>query len=223
MLKRYQLIVFDWEGTIAESSLGYVIIALTHAVERMHLPGFDLNAARQIMPSGLITAVRILFPTFSLHQQEDLCREVQRTLLELSHSVQLVPGVKELILWLHDAGIHMAIATNKSAQGLAHVLRLSGLDDYIHVTRSATEAPPKPCPQMLEDIMETFGLEAQNTVMIGDSVSDMEMAAALGVEALGMDFFQTEEQDLRVAGAQHVFHDYQQLFQYIANSLRTMT
>ncbi len=218
MLKRYQLVVFDWEGTIAESSLGYLIIALTNAAARMHLPSFDLHEARQVVPLGLVTAVRKLFPTITLHQQEDLCREVQKTMLEVAATVHLVPGVKELIQWLHAAGVHMAIATNKSAQGLARVLRMSGLDDYILITRSATEAPAKPCPQMLEEIMATFTLGAQDTLMVGDSDSDMEMATALGVVAVGMDFFQMDEQTLRTAGAHHVFHDYQQLFQYIKDN-----
>lgn len=215
MLKRYQLIVFDWEGTIAENSLGYLISALTSAAERLHLPDFDLELARQVMPLGVVVAVRQLFPSLSLYQQEDLCMEAQKAILEVAATVQLVPGIKELIQYLHTEGLHLAIATNKSAQGLARVLTLSGLDDYIHVTRSATEAPAKPCPQMLQEIMDVFSMKPEQTLMVGDSSSDMEMAAALHVDAVGMDFFHTEESLLRAAGANHVCHDYAQLFQYI--------
>ena len=218
MLQRYQLVVFDWEGTIAESGLGYMIIALAKAAERLHLPNFDLSTARLTIRYGLATAVKQLFPTISSHQQEDLCVEVQTELFAVSAKVALISGVAELIQWLHQSGMQLAIATNKSAQGLARVLRISGLEPYIHITRSASEVPAKPCPQMLEEIITACGVSAQQTLMVGDSSSDMEMARALDVYAIGMDFFQMEEPMLRAAGANDVMHDYQQLLQYIKDN-----
>ena len=218
MLQRYQLVVFDWEGTIAENGLGYMIIALAKAAERVNLPSFDLSAARLTIRYGLATAVKQLFPTTSLHQQEDLCAEVQTELFAVSAKVALISGAAELIQWLHESGMQLAIATNKSAQGLARVLRISGLEPYIHITRSASEVPAKPCPQMLEEIMTACGVSAEQTLMVGDSTSDMEMARALGVYAIGMDFFQMEEPMLRAAGANDVMHDYQQLLQYIKDN-----
>ena len=218
MAKHYQLVVFDWEGTIVENGLGCSIVALTRAAERLHLPTVDLHTARLAVPYGLTNVVRKLFPTISLRQQEDLCIEVQKIMLEISASVPLVAGVEELIRWLHVSGVYIAIATNKSAQGLARVLRLSGLESFIHITRSATEAPAKPCPRMLEEIMDAFAISAQKTLMVGDSASDMEMAKALKVDAVGMDFFQLEESTLRTAGACAVFHNYEQLTQYVKGS-----
>ncbi len=218
MLQRYQLVVFDWEGTIAESGLGYMIIALAKAAERLHLPNFDLSTARLTIRYGLATTVKQLFPTISAHQQEDLCAEVQTALFAVSAKVALISGVVELIQWLHQSGMQLAIATNKSAQGLARVLRISGLEPYIHITRTASEVPAKPCPQMLEEIMTECGVSGQQTLMVGDSSSDMEMARALDVYAIGMDFFQMEEPMLRAAGANDVMHDYQQLLQYIKDN-----
>lgn len=218
LLKRYQLVVFDWEGTIAENGLGYMLIALATAAERLHLPKFDLNTARSTIRYGLVSAVKNLFPMISLHQQEDLCAEVQKALFEVSAKMALIGGVEALIHWLHASGMHLAIATNKSAQGLARALRISGLEPYIHTSRSASEAPAKPCPQMLEEIMAVCDVTAEQTLMVGDSASDMEMAKALGVYAIGMDFFQIEEPILRAAGACDVMHDYTQLRQYIKDN-----
>lgn len=215
MDKHYQLVVFDWEGTIVENSLGYVIIALINAAQRRQLPEIDIEAARQAIMFGLPSAVHILFPTLSLHQQEEMCNEIQKSMFEGSSTLSLVKGVAEVIRELHESGIKLAIATNKSAQGLAKVLHQSGLEPYIHITRSATETPPKPCPQMLEEIMTAMERTAEQTLMVGDSVSDMEMAKALDVDAIGMDFFQTEEHLLRAAGARDVFHDYEHLIEYI--------
>lgn len=215
MRKHYRLVVFDWEGTIAENGLGHVMIALTKAAQRLHLPPVDSEAVRLASVYGMPHAVRTLFPTISLHQQEDLCNEIQKIMLDATSHLVLVAGVEKLIQDLHAAKVLLAIATNKSAQGLARVLQQSDLEPYIHITRSATETPPKPCPQMLEEIMTELQCTAQHTLMVGDSASDMEMAAALEVDAIGMDFFHTEESTLRAAGAQNVFHDYDQLTQYL--------
>ena len=83
------------------------------------------------------------------------------------------------------------------------------------MTRTATEEPPKPCPQMLEEIIDVFGVDASQTLMVGDSTNDMIMAAAIGVDVIGFDFFHREAAELREAGALHVFDDYQQLLQYL--------
>lgn len=217
-MTRYQLVVFDWEGTIVESGIGYVLVALTNAAKRLHLPDFDRESARLTIPYGLPTAVKKLFPSIALHQQEELCAEAQKMLLEASSTLALVPGVEKLIHWLHGSGLQIGIATNKSAQGLARALQASGLEPYIHITRSATEAPAKPCPQMLEEIMTNCQAKAHQTLMVGDSASDMEMAKTLGVDAIGMDFFQIEEPSLRAAGATQIMSDYEQLFQYIKDN-----
>ena len=218
MLKRYQLVVFDWEGTIAENGLGYMLIALATAAERFHLPACDLHTARATIRYGLPSAVKSLFPMMSLHQQEDFCAEVQKALFDASAKLALISGVEEVIRTLHKAGMQLAIATNKSKQGLAHALQVSGLEPYFHTSRTASETPAKPCPQMLEEIMAECDIGPENTLMVGDSASDMEMAHALGVYAIGMDFFQIEEPTLRAAGANDVMHDYTQLLQYIKDN-----
>ena len=218
MLKRYHLVVFDWEGTIAENGLGYMLIALATAAERLDLPVFDLNAGRLAIRHGLFVAVKQLFPMISLHQQKDLSAKAQNVLFEVSTKVALISGAKGLIQDLHKAGIQLAIATNKSAQGLAEVLRVSGLKSYFNVTRSATETPAKPCPQMLEEIIAACDVSTEHTLMIGDSAADMEMASALGVYAIGMDFFNLEEPLLRAAGANDVMYDYGQLLRYFKDN-----
>ncbi|PJD93329.1 MAG: HAD family hydrolase [Legionella sp.] len=218
MLNRYKLVVFDWEGTLAENSLGYLLNGLSVAAERLHLSGFDLQTARQLAPLGLATAVKKLFPQAPVYQQEEVLREAQKILAESSTAVQLVPGAEDTVLWLFEAGMHLGIATNKGAQGLARVLQVSGLEAYFPITRSASDAPSKPCPQMLEEIMAAFDVTTVQTLMVGDSISDIEMAASIGVHSIGMDFFHTEEHALRAAGALHVFDNYHDLRQYIKDN-----
>ena len=215
MSKPYRLVVFDWEGTLGEDGLTLVLSVMSAVAQRMHLGALDLCAARRYISAGLVTTIKQAFPAVSLHQQEELLYAIQKEVTESSATVRLMPGAWEVVHWLQDKGVHLAIATNKNHQGLMHALAQSGLDVVFKVTRTVTEAPPKPCPQMLEDIMNAFVVDATQTLMIGDSTSDMMMAAALGVDAVGLDFFHTEAASLREAGALQVFADYQQLQHYL--------
>ncbi|CZI99485.1 phosphoglycolate phosphatase [Legionella pneumophila] len=129
--------------------------------------------------------------------------------------VRLIPGVLEFIQQLHQAKVDLAIATNKGHNSLIRALQATELDQLFKVTRSAGQVPAKPCPQMLEEIMEEFGRDPSSTLMIGDSTTDMEMAKRINVNAIGMDFYHQQEDALKAAGALAVFDDYKLLSAYL--------
>ncbi len=211
MRKQYKLVVFDWEGTIAEDGLGQMIQILTKEANDMHLGAFDQSVARRCIGLGVSGAVKQLFPALYLYQQEQLAAAVQSKLALSAVEVILVDGAKQTIQSLHAGGVQLAIATNKGHVSLQRVLQMTALESYFAVTRSASQVPPKPCPQMLEEIMETLQIGPEETLMIGDSQSDMQMAVAAGADGVGVDFYQTQHDELLMAGALHVFNDYQQI------------
>lgn len=219
MTKPYQLVVFDWEGTLGEDSLSAIISVLSTVAERLHLGSFDLLLARQVITHGLATAIKKLFPLTSMHQREELLRDTQKGMILEASDVRLMPGALNIVRWLYDEGVFLAIATNKGHQGLMRALKFSGLNEFFQVTRSASQVPAKPCPQMLEEIIDVFGVTREQTVMIGDTPTDMSMATSINVDAIGMDFFHSEAVDLYDAGALHVFNDYQQLQDLLRNGI----
>lgn len=109
----------------------------------------------------------------------------------------------------------MAIASNKGQHSLARALQITGLDKFFTITRSAGQVPAKPCPQMLEEIMDELGHDPSTTLMVGDSSLDMEMAKNCSVTAVGVDFYHQNEANLKAAGAIAVFDDYQLLAQFL--------
>lgn len=211
MGKRYKLVVFDWEGTIAEDGLGHMIQVLASEANDMHLGTFDKSLARRCIGLGVSGAVKQLFPALYLYQQEQLTAGVQSKLGFSAAEVVLVDGAKETIQSLHAAGFLLAIATNKGHVSLQRVMQMTGLESYFAMTRSASQVPPKPCPQMLEEIMQTLQIAPEETLMIGDSQSDMQMAVAAQADGVGVDFYQTQRDELLMAGAFQVFSDYQQI------------
>jgi phosphoglycolate phosphatase len=210
----YELVIFDWEGTIADT-LGVVLNTISSESTALGFGELDLDKARQYANLGLVQAVKKLFPKLSTKQQEDLMQAVQNAMISRHADVSLIPGVMSFIQKLVQQNIQIAIATNKGHQSLLRALQTTGLDELFKVTRSAGQVPAKPCPQMLEEIMEEFAQTPEATLMIGDSTSDMEMATSIHVSAIGVDFYHQQADALKAAGAMAVFDDYTLLAEFL--------
>ncbi|CEK09817.1 HAD family hydrolase [Legionella hackeliae] len=214
MSKSYRLVVFDWEGTLGDT-LGQIFNSVATEARRLNFGDIDEQLARQSVELGLVKALKKIFPHLSDEEHEQLLNAVQQALISRTAEVYLIPGAKDFVNRLCQAGIDVAIATNKGQQSLQRVLHVSGLDAFFKVTRSAGQTAPKPSVQMLEEILDTFGLTTDEAVMVGDSVTDIEMAKNLGVDAIGVDFYHQQKDALLAAGAKVVFDDYQHLADYL--------
>jgi phosphoglycolate phosphatase len=98
----------------------------------------------------------------------------------------LFPGVPDMLRQLAGEGYLLGIATGKSRRGLDYALERSGLQSLFHTTRTVDEAPSKPHPGMLFDILDDLGVRPEEAVMIGDTVYDLEMARAARMAGLGV-------------------------------------
>lgn len=218
MSNPYELVVFDWEGTIADT-LGVVLHLVASEANLLGFGDFDPSQARKYVDLGLVQALKKTYPLLSAAQHQQLLHAVQTAMHTRSLDVCLMPGVDELINQLHDTGINLAIATNKGQHSLARALQVTGLDQIFKVTRSAGQVPAKPCPQMLQEIIEECGASHATTLMIGDSPTDIEMARTIQVPAVGVDFYHQQEAALKAAGAIAVFDEYKQLANFLQLTL----
>lgn len=214
MNKPFRLVVFDWEGTVGDT-LGDVLNRIAIEAELLGFGSVDPYKVRPYVSLGLVASLRKLFPHLASEQQGQLLHAVQHALTVRPNEVCLIPGVEAFIKRLREQQIDVAVATNKGQHSLARALHVSGLDKVFKVTRSAGQVPAKPCPQMLEEIMEVFHADSSSTLMIGDSIADMEMAKKINVTAIGVDFYHQQESELKAAGAEAVFDDYQVLADYL--------
>ncbi len=214
MGKRYRLVIFDWEGTLGDI-LGQILNSVSKEAKRLQFGELDEQLARQSVGLGLVLALRKAFPHLNEEQQEQLLLAVHQSLVTRTNEVYLIPGAREIAERLQKAGIELGIASNKGQQSLQRVLQASKLDKLFKVTRSAGQAPAKPCPKMLEEIMTEYDVSEEETLMVGDSVSDIEMAKSIGVDAVGVDFYHQQEAALLEAGALAVFDNYERFAGYL--------
>lgn len=216
MSKACRLVVFDWEGTLADT-VGQIIHTLHIEAKNRRLSPLNEELARKYLMVGLPVTVRKLFSGLGLEQQDEIIQKVQFTIASRTGQVYLLPGVKAILQKLQQVGIELAIASNKSQGSLNRDLQSSGLDKLFTVTRTASQSPAKPCSQMLEEIMDFCGFSPEETLMVGDSIIDIEMAVSVDVEAIGIDFYSQENQKATLikAGASHVFTNYKEFANYL--------
>jgi len=214
MTKPYALVVFDWEGTLGDA-LGQILHIVAAVAQHLNLPQPDPNKIMACAGFSLVTAIQKLYPTLNTEQQQAVLNEVQMSLMQRHDETYLFPGAAQMIASLHAGGIDLAIATNKGERSLQRALEQTNLQSFFLITRAAGQAALKPDPQMLEEILEYTGHAAMDTLMVGDSSSDIEMAKRLSIDAIAVDFYGQHQEQLLNSGALAVFRHYDDVIAFI--------
>jgi phosphoglycolate phosphatase len=185
MAKRFDLLVFDWDGTLLDST-GAIVAAVQAACRDLGLPEPPDDHARQVIGLGLADALRHSVPDLAEDRFPQMVERYRHHYLSRDQELQLFDGASELIAELHGSGFVLAVATGKSRAGLNRAMAHCGLGRYFSATRCADECFSKPHPQMLEELMDEFAVPPERTLMIGDTTHDLQMAINAGVAALAV-------------------------------------
>lgn len=184
---KYELVVFDWDGTLLDSA-GAIVQAIQSACRDLGAPIPDDASARHVIGLGLIDALRHAAPDLAPENYQAMVERYRHHYLSGDHQLALFPGVPEMLSRLKDAGHILTVATGKSRLGLERALDHSGLRSLFQASRCADECHSKPHPQMLEELMAEFGISAEATLMIGDTSHDLLMASNAGVDSLAVTY-----------------------------------
>lgn len=182
----FKLIVFDWDGTLMDSE-ARIVACIQAAFADVGQTPPSRAAARNIIGLGLGEAMAELWPQAGPAERERVVDCYRRHFLETNDTPsELFDGAVELVDWLAGRGHLLAVATGKSRRGLDRVLDSTGLRSRFHATRCADETFSKPHPQMLIELMDELGVRQEETLMVGDTEYDMQMARNAGTSALAV-------------------------------------
>jgi len=202
-----RLAVFDCDGTLSDGQAA-VCSAMTAAFAEAGLLAPDLHRVRRSVGLSLPYAVAQLAPDLS---EEDSRRIVDAYKRAFFRSRQdgtlhepLFEGIPGLLAHLHGTGWTLGVATGKSDRGLRGCLTVHGVFDLFVTLQTADRHPSKPHPSMIQTAMVEAGASPENTVMIGDTTYDMEMARAAGCRAIGVAWGYHGPDELLAAGAEAV-------------------
>lgn len=181
-----KLVVFDWDGTLLDS-IATIVACARAALHDLALPAPPESTLRGTIGLGLRETVETLIPfcdeTTYLAMVEAYRRHWWDT---YSVRAPLIDGAAPALESLAREGYLLAVATGKSRAGLDADLERTGTGSLFAATRTVSEAASKPAPQMLVDLMQELGTHPEETLMVGDTAFDLQMAASAGCPAVGV-------------------------------------
>ncbi len=202
-----KLALFDCDGTLIDSQHA-IVSAMTAAWISEGLEKPEPVRVRRVVGLSLVEAVACLLPDGDPVQHGRLAERYKvafhRERLAGIHREPLFPGLRQALEALERQGVLMGIATGKSLRGLTATLAHHDLASFFVTLQTADVGPGKPDPAMIRRALAESGADAANTVMIGDTVFDIEMARRAGVGAVGVTWGYHEEDELRAAGAHRI-------------------
>jgi phosphoglycolate phosphatase len=180
MSRRFELLVFDWDGTLMDST-AIIVASLQHACREMQLPIPSDENAQHIIGLGLHDAMAHVLPGLARSVYPELVECYGRHFRARSIDVPLFSGAAHTLRQLKARGHLLGIATGKSRRGLDRTLAATGLEGVFDATRCGEESAGKPHPGMLHDLMSQLQVSPDVTLMIGDTTHDLRMAINAGV------------------------------------------
>ena len=212
-IKKYKLVIFDWDGTVMDS-VGKIVNCIRQSALSLNLTPPSDDAIKNIIGLSLERAIDVLFPEQVKHQ---------KALIEgykHQYSVDMTPtpafdDVASVLSVLQEQGIMLAVATGKGRDGLERLLDQSQLRQFFSATRTSDDALSKPSPDMLYQLLQEIGVSADDAVMIGDTKIDMAMGKAANMDRIGVTMGVHNAQQLSELTPVATVDNYQQLQQVL--------
>jgi len=192
-----QLLVFDWDGTLMDSQ-AKIVSCFRTAIDETGLEKRSHEQLSNVIGLGFREALLSLYPDDGEDFHKDLIDCYRHYFLSADETPSvLFEGAMEMLEDLNKQGYFLAIATGKGRYGLDIALEESGAGHLFHASRCADETRSKPHPQMLEELVDYFGLETDQTLMIGDTEYDLQMANNAKIHGVGVTYGVHTEQRIR--------------------------
>lgn len=215
MNKSYDLLIFDWDGTLADS-IGRIVEAMNVAAGRAGEAASSDEAIKGIIGLALGEAIATLYPHLEPPQVETFRQHYADVYMALDQQPSpLFDGVVESLAAFHAEGYRLAVATGKARRGLDRVLKANGWERYFDITRAADETRGKPHPLMLEEILAHCQVEPGRALMVGDSAFDLQMASNAGMHSVAVGYGAMSLQALAEFGPQVCIEHFSQLREWL--------
>ncbi|WP_028101884.1 HAD-IA family hydrolase [Pseudoduganella violaceinigra] len=185
--KQFDLIVFDWDGTLMDST-ATIVKCIQAAAKDLGLPIPSREQAAHVIGLGLGEAMQVAMPGLDPKVYPRMVERYRYHYLAKDHELTLFDGVPEMLQDLSQQGFFLAVATGKSRVGLNRALNAAGLLSTFDATRCADETFSKPHPAMLQELTRELGQDLRRTVMIGDTTHDLMMAQNAGSSGIAVEY-----------------------------------
>ena len=186
-MRRFDLIVFDWDGTIVDST-AMIAGCIRSAASDLGLAVPTFEQASHVIGLGLLDALSHAVPGLATDRAEEFSARYRYHYLAGEPEIVLFEGMHAMLEDLQSSGVPLAVATGKTRRGLARAFESTGLGRLFASSRCADESQSKPHPAMLFDLAQELNVLPHRMLMIGDTTHDLQMAAAAGAHSVGVTY-----------------------------------
>ena len=185
--RRFDLIAFDWDGTLYDSTQ-LIVRCIQAAVVDVGGTRPSEHDAAWVIGLGLAEALARAAPDVPKEKYTELGARYRFHYLQHQDDLVLFDGVLPMLDALRTRGHKLAVATGKSRRGLNEALATAALRDRFDASRTADETFGKPHPRMLLELMDELDVAADRTLMIGDTTHDLQLALNAGCASLAVGY-----------------------------------
>lgn len=185
--KRFDLIAFDWDGTLFDST-AIIARSIQAACVDLGVAEPTRRQASYVIGLGLIDALEYAAPGLPRERYKELGARYRYHYMAKQHELVLFEGTLQMLQALKARHYWLAVATGKSRAGLDEALDTAQLRGLFDATRTADETASKPNPRMLLELMRECGADSERTLMIGDTTHDLQLAANANTAAVGVSY-----------------------------------
>jgi phosphoglycolate phosphatase len=213
-LRNFDLIVFDWDGTLFDSTALIARCIQAACADLGAAVPTDVQAS-YVIGLGLTEALQHAAPALPRERYHELTQRYRHHYFARQHELVFFEGVQPMLQALKERNHLLGVATGKTRRGLNDVLSCSGLSSYFDATRTADETASKPHPQMLLELMSELGVAAHRTLMIGDTTHDLQLAANAATASLGVSYGAHPHESFSGFATRYVAHSVAQLSRWL--------
>ena len=185
--RRFDLIVFDWDGTLFDSTQ-LIVRCIQQACRDIGVPVPSDERAAYVIGLGLHDALQHAVPGLDAARYPELGARYRYHYVANQHELVLFPGTLPMLQALRTRQHLLAVATGKARRGLDDALQHAQLQGLFDSTRTADETASKPHPLMLQELMAELGVAPGRTLMIGDTTHDLQLARNAGTARVAVSY-----------------------------------
>jgi phosphoglycolate phosphatase len=205
-----KLIVFDWDGTLADS-VNKIIACKEFLARKYNLPVPSEKTIRNVLGIKFELAMATCFPTAPPDLLFKLGKEFNILMQEKAYQANLFPYAKEILHLLKEQKYKIAIATSKAKVELTTALAHNGLEDFFDAVCCSEEYDGKPVPTMLNHLMKVFKVQPEECLMLGDTSIDIMFAQNAGIKTVCVTFGAHSVEKLKAMNPLALIEDWREL------------
>ncbi len=212
--RRFDLIAFDWDGTLFDSTM-LIVRCIQNACRDIGAALPSDEAAAYVIGLGLQDALKHAVPGLPEQRYPELGQRYRHHYWASQHELVLFPGTLDMLQALKARQHFLAVATGKNRRGLDDALQHAQLHGMFDATRTADETASKPHPLMLQQLMAEFGVAPERTLMIGDTTHDLQLAQNAGTPRVAVSYGAHEPEAFAEHGPLFVAHSTRELHDWL--------